>query len=159
EPAATAGQSGAAARSSKARRVIDASLEGCTGSSCPEARASVLDGSDTKQLPEPAWVDEGPGQPAERPPQRPRGPAGHAPELTGEVRLVDVFQLGRETGPARLGLAEQQRRLNPENGGERSRGEPDLAEERALQRPFGGASGRPERMHGDPSPGAAHRLH
>src|SRR5678815_5814463 len=102
EPGPTEGQSGAAVRSRRESRVIDR-LRGTRGdSSCPEARGSVLDGSDTEQLTQPARIDERPCERSERLEQRPRGKTGDPPELPAEVGLVDVRELGAAGGPAGL---------------------------------------------------------
>jgi hypothetical protein len=74
------------------------------------------------------------------------------------VRLVDVVELGREMGPARLRVAQQQRRLHPEHGSQGSRREANLPEEGALQGSLGGPAGRAESTDGDPSPRPSHRL-
>src|SRR5262245_12349658 len=158
EPWVSTGQSGTVAKSSKASRIIGRSVKERAGSSCAEVPARVLDGSDTEQLPEPPGVDERRRQRTERLEQRARRQPRHPAELPGEMGLIDVVQLGRELGPARLPVSQQQRCLHAELGGEGSRRKPHLAEERALQGSLGDAGGRPERSHGDPPPGSPDRL-
>src|SRR5262249_55711804 len=133
DPGTSAGHSGAVARSSKVRKVIVRSVRGGLRSSCVEGRAGVLDGSGTEQR----------AQRAKRLDQRPRREPGDPAELPGEVRLVHVVQLGRELRPARLAVAQEQRRLDPEHRGEGARRKPDLAAEGALQRPLAGAGRLP----------------
>src|SRR5215831_6001084 len=98
EPGTSAGHSGTAARSSRVSKVIVRSVRISPGTSCAEARAHVLDGSDTEALPESSGVDERHGQRSERCSLLQR--AGHPGGSLGQLVLIVV----REPEPQELQL-------------------------------------------------------